>query len=199
MRFAALVLLIGCGAANPAVTFDPAWPEHPHDYRDATDTWTRSGTLRGQYQEVLDLTATIKSPEWRAAHADREAELRGLTGDQRAQFMTQAKAENEGPYEVELLVTTWDRREDDLDKGKRSVWHIALVDDAGHEVNDLEIVKDKRPRFTVRAEFPLFGDFATAYIARFPRTIPLFGPNVHSLRLRMSSERGAVELMWSSS
>ena len=71
------------------------------------------------------------------------------------------------------MVTTWDRRENDLDRGKKSVWRVVLVDEHGHEIEPLEIVKDKRPTFTVRAEFPALGDFATPYIARFPRTPPL--------------------------
>jgi hypothetical protein len=195
MRIAILLVLAGCGT-TAHVTFDAEWPAKVDDYQDVTTAWTRTTVLRGQYQEVLDLAATFKSPAWRAAHAERDAHFRGLTGDAQAQRIAQAKADWAGPYEVELMVTTWDRRENDLDKGKRSIWHVALVDDAGHEIEPLEIVKDKRPAFTVRAEFPAFGDFATAYVARFPRTTPLFGPNVHAIRLRMSSERGGVELVW---
>ena len=191
----ALIVIAACGAPPP-VKLTEEWPASTADYDDVTATWTRRTTLRGQFQEALDLAATFKSPEWRAAHAARDADHRGLTGDARAQRRAQAQAEMAGPYEVELLVTTWDRRENDLDRGKKSVWHVVLVDEAGHEVEPLEIIKDKRPVLTLRAEFPTFGDFATAYVARFPRTSPLFGPNVHAVRLRMSSERGGVELVW---
>jgi hypothetical protein len=48
----------------------------------------------------------------------------------------------------------------------------------------------------VRSDFPAFGDFAVAYIARFPRDKQLLGPNVARLRLRMSSVRGFVVLTW---
>jgi hypothetical protein len=105
-------------------------------------------------------------------------------------------AEMAGPYEVELLVTTWDRRENDLDRGKKSVWRIVLVDATGNEIEPLEIVKDKRPTFTLRADYPALGDFATAYIARFPRDKVLLGPDVKAIRLRMSSARGGIELTW---
>jgi len=198
MKWAALVVLAACGTAPLLVSTTGEWPTVVGDYRDVTEGWTRSAVLRGQYQEVLELVATFKSPEWRAAHAERQADIRGLNGDARAQLMAQAKADWAGPYEVQLMVTTWDRRENDLDKGKRSVWRVVMVDEAGHEIEPLEIVKDKRPTFTVRAEFPGLGDFATPYVARFPRTTPLFGPNVRAIRLRMSSERGGVELAWSS-
>src|SRR6185312_17127156 len=130
------------------------------------------------------------------AHAMRDADHRGLTGDARDQRLAQAQADMAGPYEVELMVTTWDRRENDLDRGKRSVWRVVLVDEQGHEIEPLEIVKDKRPTFTVRAEFPALGDFATPYVARFPRTPAILGPSVHALKLRISGERGGVEVAW---
>ena len=50
---------------------------------------------------------------------------------------------------------------------------------------------------TIRADFPSFGDFATAYIARFSRDKAVLGSNVQRVRLRMSSSRGGVELVWS--
>ena len=196
-RALGLVLLVACGAAPPPLRLTEDWPQQcGGDYDAITEVYTRRTSMRGEYQEVLQLAATLKSPDWRAAHAARDAEHRGLTGEARAQRCAQAQAEVSGPYEVELMVTTWDRRENDLDRGKRSVWHVVLVDEQGKEIEPLEILRDKRPAFTVRAEFPAFGDFAVAYVVRFPRDEPLLGPNAHALKLRMSSERGGVELEW---
>lgn len=191
-----LLVLVACGSKSPPVILDEKWPEHPPSYGDATDAWTRKTALRGQYQEVLELAATFMSPEWRAARAVRDADYRSLTGEQRQAFMEQARADAAGPYEIELMVTTWDRRENDLDRGKRSVWGVVLIDEHGTQVEPLEIVKDKRPPFTVRADFAALGDFATAYIARFPRTTPMLGPNVKKVRLRLFGVRGSVEVEW---
>lgn len=198
MKRALLVLLLAACTPKPAnVRLTEDWPAQPAtDYDTVTFNWTRTAVMRGQYQEVLDVAATFKSPEWRAAHAARDADHRGLTGDERNKRLAQAQADMAGPYEVELLVTTWDRRENDLDRGKKSVWRVVLVDEAGHEIEPLEIVKDKRPTFTVRSEFPALGDFAQPYIARFPRTSPVLGPSVHTVRLRISGERGGVEVAW---
>jgi hypothetical protein len=191
------LLLVACGPRPGPVRLTEEWPAHPaSDYDDVVFNWTRTAVLRGQYQEVLDLAATFKSPEWRAAHALRDADHRNLNDQAREQRLAQAQADMAGPYEVELMVTTWDRRENDLDRGKKSVWRVVLIDDAGHEIEPLEIVKDKRPTFTIRAEFPALGDFATAYVARFPRTPPIMGPGVKAIRLRMSGERGGVEVAW---
>lgn len=197
--FAALLAAFtaaGCSTMHPVVRLTDEWPTEIRDYDDVVGDWTRKAQLRAEYQEVCELVATLKSPEWRAAHAVHDADIRGLTGDARTQRLAQSRADLAGPYEFEVMVTTWDRRENDLDRGKKSVWRIVLIDEQGNEVAPLEIVKDRRPAFVVRAEFPGFGEFATPYIARFPRTTPVFGPGVRQVRLRMSSTRGGLEVAW---
>lgn len=200
MTRALCLLVLGaaaCGAAEPRVRLVEDWPAAPTgDYAGVTERWTRTARMRGQYQEAIELAATFKSPEWRAARAEMDADARGLEGEARAQRIAQARAEAAGPYEFELMVVTWDRRENDLDRGAKSVWRVRLLDEQGMEIEPLEIIKDKRPPFIIRQEFPAFGDFATAYLARFPRTKPLLGPNVQKLRLRFSSTRGGIGLTW---
>lgn len=192
---AVLAFVLGCGGATQ-VRLDEGWPVQAPDYEDTTSAWTRHTTMRGEFQEAASLDAVFKSPDWRAAHAARDAEHRGLTGPARDAVLAQAQADMAGPYEVELIFTTWDRKENDLDRGKRSVWRVVLVDEQGQEIAPIEIVKDKRPVYVLRAEFPSFGDFATAYVARFPRTTPVLGASVRALRLRMSNERGGLEVAW---
>lgn len=187
---------VACAATDPPVRLVEDWPETTAEYVAVTDRWTRRATMRGQYQEALELAATFKSPEWRAARAEKEADARGLRGEARAQWVAQARADAAGPYEFELMVVTWDRRENDLDRGAKSVWRVRLLDEQGLEIEPLEIVKDKRPPYIIREEFPAFGDFATAYVARFPRSRPILGPNVRKVQLQLSSSRGGVGLTW---
>src|SRR4029078_155446 len=94
------------------------------------------------------------------------------------------------------MLTTWDRRENDLDRGKKSVWRVVLLDEHGQEIEPLEVIKDRRPSSVVRAEFPGLGEFATPYIVRFPRTTQLLGPTARQVRLRMSSKRGGLDVIW---
>jgi hypothetical protein len=189
-------LCAACGATYPPVRLTEDWPATIRDYGGVVQMWTRRAELRADYQEVCELVATLKSPEWRASHALHDAEIRGLTGDAREQYLAQARAEVAGPFELEVMATTWDRRENDLDRGKKSVWRVVLITEDGQEIEPLEIVKDRRPAFVVRAEFPALGEFATPYIARFPRTAAIFGPTAKQVRLRMSSPRGGLEVVW---
>ncbi|HVK89359.1 MAG TPA: hypothetical protein VM513_34790 [Kofleriaceae bacterium] len=185
-----------CGPSVSRVPLDNSWPAQPGPYYEVVDQWTRKAVLRGAYQEVLELAATLKSPAWRLAYADRDAQHRGLAGEAREQRFAQAKADAAGPWELELMVTTWDRRENDLDRGQKSIWKVTLLDERGNEIAPLEIVKDKRPAFVVRAEYPALGDFAQAYVVRFPREANILGPGVRQVRLRMSSARGGLTLQW---
>ena len=196
MKPALCLLLCACVATYPSVRLTEDWPGTVRDYDHVVHDWTRKAQLHSSYQEVCELIATLKSAEWRAAQAERDADVRGLTGAARDQRLAQARADVAGPYEIEVMLTTWDRRENDLDRGKKSIWHVALIDDNGQEIQPLEIVKDRRPAFVVRAEFPALGEFATPYIARFPRTTPIFGPTAKQVRLRMSSTRGGLEVTW---
>jgi len=193
---ALLALCAACAVTNPSVHLTEDWPSSVRSYDTVVRDWTRKAQLHANYQEACERVATFKSAEWRAAHAAYEADNRGLTGDARAKHIAQARADVAGPYELEVMVTTWDRRENDLDRGKKSVWRVVLIDEHGQEIEPLEIVRDRRPAFVVRAEFPLLGEFAVPYIARFPRTTPILGPNARQVRLRMSSTRGGVEIAW---
>jgi hypothetical protein len=192
-----LAAFAACATAPaPIVLTDEVPAAAPAGYDAVVAGWTRHGAFEDDYQQALAVDATFKAPAWRVALGERDATLRGLTGAARAARLTQAEADARGPYELELLVTTWDRRENELQRGKKSVWRVVLVDEQDHEIEPLEIVRDKRPPKVIRAEFPTFGDFAVAYVARFPRTTPLLGPTVRRLRLRMTSARGGVELAW---
>ncbi|MBA2542368.1 MAG: hypothetical protein H0V17_22190 [Deltaproteobacteria bacterium] len=171
-----LVLLLGCVGQTP--------------YQRVTNEWTRQTRLDGSYQQVLQLAAVYKSEAWRLAHAEKEANARGLAGAARDQHLAQARADAAGPIEIEMLVSTWDRRENDLDRGKKSIWRVRMLE-GGAEVEPIEILKDKRPILTLRSEFPAMGDFATAYVVRFKRP-----PSAGEIRVRMSSERGGVEVAW---
>ena len=193
---AALLFVAACAHVDPHVRLTEEWPAKVDDYDAVTAAWTRKTSLHKDYQEALRVAATFKSPEWREAHAIKDADARQLVGDARAQRLAQAQAEVAGPYEVELLVTTWDRAENDLDRGKKSAWHVVLVDETDHEIEPMEILRDKRSPYILRAEFPAYEDFAIPYIVRFARTTPVLGEGIHRVRLRVSSERGGVQLAW---
>jgi hypothetical protein len=189
-------LTLSCASASPRVPLSNEWPTNVASYRATTEKWTRSASMSASYQQVLSVDATILSPEWRAARAERDVKLRGLGPAARDELFAKAREQAAGPWEIELLVTTWDRRENDLHRSKRATWRVALLDAEGNEIEPIEIVRDRRPTYVVQAEFPHLGDFAQPYIVRFPKEKAVLGPAIQVVRLRMTSVRGAVEMTW---
>ncbi len=188
--------LAGCGGAATTVAFSEQWPTQSRDYREVTADWTRHAELSEGYQEALVVDATFKSAEWQAAAIERKARLGGLDSTQRAALTQDAQKELADHYELELLVTTWDRRENDLHRGPRSVWKVVLIDDAGVAIEASSIERDRRPANVLRAEYPQLGDFSQAYIARFPRRVDLMRAGARRFQLRIWGSRGAVEMAW---
>lgn len=192
----AATLVAGCTKAPPPVSLAGTWPGQPGDYSETTRAWTRSGELQRDYQMVAEVHATFKSPQWRAAWIDRRAELGKLSAESRAELEAAQRAVDGEAYEVEIIMSTWDRRENDLHRGERSIWRVVLVDGDGQEIAPIEILRDRRSEHAIRDEFPHHGDFSEAYVLRFPRTGRVLGPGVTSIRLRVSSTRGGIELTW---
>lgn len=190
----ALVGATGCATARVPLTNE--WPSSAGEYHAVTREWTRSASLSQDYQLVISAEATLLSAPWRAAKIEREARLRGLGPAARQALLATEQERAQGPWEIELLVTTWDRKENDLHRGARASWRVALLDEQGNEIAPMEITRDRRPPHVVRAEFAHLGDFAQAYVVRFAKEVPLLGPGVRRVRLRVTSARGAVELVW---
>jgi hypothetical protein len=195
--FAVLVSLAGC-ASVPKVPLTSEWPAQAGSYDSVTRDFTRSTSLSAGYQQVLSVDATLLSPLWRAARAVRDAELRGLGTAARDELLAKAKQDAAGNWAIMVIMTTWDRSENDLHRGKRATWKAALLDEQGNEIAPVTIERDRRPEYMVKADFPHYGDFAQAYTVTFPKEKPVLGPSVRQVRLRLASVRGSVELVWQS-
>lgn len=202
MRAAASVAVLwamvaACSAAAPEpVTLTEQWPASPRPYSEANRDWTRSAELYRGFDKLLEVHATFKSPEWRAAHVAERAKRERLPPDAHAELLASEQQEAKDYYDVQLIVATYDERENDLQKGERSVWRLALIDDQGKQVTPISIKRDRRPAEIVGAYFPAMNALAQAYIARFPKDVALLNEGASKFTLRMSSARGAVELVW---
>jgi len=197
-----LALAVACGGPPP-VELNSAWPNQADDYEDVTEKWTRHGRdnsglgdRRHGVEQTIDVYATFKSPEWRAAWIAMEAERHHLSQAAIRELTAKTKAEDAEGYEVVLLVATHDRRSNDLQKGPRSTWRVALVDQGGTEIVASAIKRDRRPRNEVEAEFPKLGDFHEPYVAHFPRSVDLLRPEARRFLLKVTSEQGGVVLEW---
>ena len=206
-RFGVALLLasaIGCGSAPPTVPLTGAWPAQAaadfddldDHYQEQTALWTRRGRVRTGYREVLIVDATLASPPWLAAKAARDGALAGDNAAERDARLAKVQADDATGYVVHLLVATWDRRENNLDRGAAASWAPVLIAENGARLSPSKIARDKRPRPVLRAEFAHLGDFAEAYTVTFPRDVALFRDDAKQIRMRLIGTEGAVELSW---
>ena len=193
--------VLGCGGGSRAVSLSGSWPSEPSgDYLEVTERWTRQGRVRGglaqHYSEVVDVRATLMSPEWRVAYVEKRAEDEMLPPAKVEALLASHKEAAAEQYEVELLVSTYERTLLDLDKGELSVWRVALRDGRGNEVEASEVVRDRRPRTVINEYFPQLEPFHRPYIARFPRDIEIFGDGAERVELVVSNPKATVKLAW---
>ena len=196
--------LVSCGSAPPPIALDGQWPAKvKRDYNDVTRAWTRQGSLNGSFRDglskLLDVTATFRSPEWRTAYVDFRAKRELMPASRRSQLLAEQRTEDEKYYEVVLLVMTHTFRENDLQKGNRSVWRVALVDTSGKEVEASEVESVRVPQEILRAYYPALKPRHEVYVARFPKEgVDIFQGGAERFSLKVASARGGVELIWNS-
>src|SRR5688500_3371411 len=119
-----------------------------------------------------------------------------MTADEKAALLAAERKAAAEHWEVELLVSTYHHRENDFQKGDKSMWRIGLIDDQGRLVRPVDIVPDRRPGSLLVTWFPDWDPFHKAFIVRFPRTVDVLRADAGRFSMRVASQRGSVELVW---
>jgi hypothetical protein len=182
------------------VSLAGTWPSQPDDYEQVTRRWTRHDRVRGDISEhlseIVSVHATLLSPEWRAAYVAKRSEDEMLSPAKRQALLAAQRERDAAYYEVMLIMSAYERRLLDFDRGERSVWRVVLTDGRGNEIEASSIERDRRLRSVIAEYFPALGDFERPFLARFPRDIELFGGGAETIELILASPRATVKLVW---
>jgi hypothetical protein len=201
MRWTLAILLAAC-ASSPKVKVSldpPSAPMTAKQYVDQLKRWSRHGHAIADFDEALSVDATMHSPEFRAAYAEKFIDVYKLSPDDAARKRAELLAQIATIWEFHLNTSghTWEVNE--MLPSKKQ-WRLQLVDDKGRAVEATE-VKLVRDRIEVEQEFyPQAGIFTRAWTVRFPRLMPdgspLVNPDTRSLTLRIAGPKGDVALVW---
>ena len=202
MKLAALaaVLVAGCASAPIVVSLgEPSPPPTAKDYVDELKKWTRHAHLRNDFDQALDVDATLRSPEFREAYAAKYIEVYRIGTENQAHTRGEILSDGADSYEFHVETATHDYDLNDLTSAK-SVWRVTLVDDEGHEVKP-SLVRGVKERRAVDQEFyPYTSIFSRGWTLRFPRArldgAPLVGGDTKALTLRFAGPQGSVDLVW---
>jgi hypothetical protein len=189
-------LLVAACNGSRAIDLSGTWPDNTPSFDQVTRAWTRGDKDIRDFDSVLEVQATFKSPEWRVAYVEMLASRLKLPAEERAKLLDEQRQQAAEFHEFEVLMSTYVSRENDLQRGPKSIWRVILSDDQGNEVTPASIARDRTALEVIREIYPVVPDFSQAYIVKFPTTIELLRPNASAFSLRIGGSRGAVALEW---
>lgn len=201
VAFAVTVTSLGA-CASTTVKLDHGPREYvAADYQQVLNSWTRTGKLLtlSELDDLLTVTATFESYDFRWAYVIRYAQDYRLTVEQRKQLLESTLAETDEHHQfyVALYGTNW--RWTDLTKPE-SAWIVRLIDDVGNETAPKEIIAIRKPGAIEKTYFPYTSAWRRVFRIRFPVSTseghPTISKSARWFGLRFAGAQGNQELHW---
>lgn len=171
------------------------------DYETVLRKWTRSEQLIkvSELDNVLTVTATYESWDFRWAYVVRYAEDYRLTVDQRRTLLEQTLAEARGTHQFYVALYAQRYKWSELNADEPA-WIVRLIDDEGSETAPTDIELIKRPGAIERTYFPYTSPWRMAYRIKFPVVRPDGRPTISGqarwFGLRFAGAQGNDQLVW---
>jgi hypothetical protein len=171
------------------------------DYDGVLRLWTRSAQLTtlDALDNVLTVTATYESWDFRWAYTVRYAEDYRLTVDQRHALLERSLAETHDKHEFYVALQAEKYKWNDLN-AEQPAWIVRLIDDTGTETAPVEIQTIRRPGAIELTYFPYTSPWRSAFRISFPRVRADGRPTIpgaaHWFGLRFAGPQGNQEIVW---
>jgi hypothetical protein len=199
LSFAAL---LAWGCTQPQVRMTEGPREYvATDYDSVLRLWTRSSqyTSLEQMDNVLTVTATYESWDFRWAYAVRYAEDYRLTVDQRHSLLERSLTETREQHEFYVALYAQKHKWADL-TAEQPAWIVRLIDDEGTETaaSDIQIIK--KPGAIELTYYPYTSPWRSAFRLTFPKVRADGRPTISSearwFGLRFAGPQGNQEIVW---
>ncbi len=194
--------LVAVGCTQPAVRLNEGPREYaPTDYETVLERWTRTEDLivMTELDNVLTVTATYESWDFRWAYVVRYADDYRLTVDQRSALLERSLAETKSSHTFYLALYAQKYKWNDLTMDNPA-WIVRLIDDQGSETAPSDIEPIKRPGAIERTYFPYTTPWRSAFRIHFPRSRadgrPTIAPDARWFGLRFAGAQGNQALVW---
>jgi hypothetical protein len=198
----AVLASLAAGCTEERVSLGPGPREYvATDYPDVLKRWTRSESLvnLGELDDLLTVTATFESWDFRWAYVVRYAQDYRLTVEQRRALLETTLRESLESHQfyVALYGSNW--RFADLSR-PNTAWIVRLIDDRGDETAPSTIESIVKPGALERTYFPYTTVWRHAFRIKFPRVAPDGRPTIATdakwVGLRFAGAEGNEELHW---
>lgn len=173
----------------------------PGDYEGIYGRWTRSADDFdfGRLGEVLHVTATFESWEFRWAYVVRYGHDHSFTTDERTRLLEETLVDARGRHRFFVTLGLPVYRDADL-TGVTSDIRVLLVEPSGRQVEPVELVRIARPAADQRRYFPSIHRQRHTYRIAFPAVgpdgAPTIPPDAAYVELRFAAAAGTVNLRW---
>jgi len=202
-RFAAMSAAIGLGGCSqPSVRLAEGPREYvAQDYERVLQRWTRSTELLStrELDNVLSVTATYESWDFRWAYAVRYAEDYRLTIAQRRSLLERSLAECRREHEFFVALFAQKHKWGDLTLDNPA-WIVRLIDETGSEVAPHDITEIRRPGAIEQTYFPYSSPWRRTFRVSFPIAFgdgrPTISPKAKWFGLRFAGAQGNDQLVW---
>jgi hypothetical protein len=197
---ASVALATACG--EPKVSMSAGTREYvASDYPQVLKYWTRSENLIAiaELDDLLSVTATFESWDFRWAYVIRYAQDYRLTMEQRRVLLERTLNETKTRHQFFVALYGNNRRWTDLSR-PNSAWIVRLIDDQGNETAPSSIELIVKPGALERTYFPYTTVWRQAFRVQFP-TVTSTGRQTIAgdakwFGLRFAGAEGNQELRW---
>ncbi len=173
----------------------------PDDYAAIARRWTREERLNTveAMDNVLTVTSTFESWDFRWAYATRYARDYGLSPQEAENLRARSLAETTEEHHFFVALFGTAAEHGDL-TSKEPAWVVRLVDDRGTATEPVDLVKVKSPSPPMRVYYPFVNSWRTAYRVTFPRAradgSPSIGADARWFGLEFTGPQGTTTLVW---
>lgn len=171
------------------------------DYAQVLERWTRTKNLIevSELDNLLTVTATFESWDFRWAYVVKYANDYRLTVEQRRTLLEKTLAETQDSHRFYVALYGTNHRWADLTRANSS-WIVRLIDDEGNETAPLSIELISRPGPLEKRYFPYSTVWRHVFRIKFPTTTPNGQPTIAAdarwFGLRFAGAEGNQELRW---
>ncbi len=203
LLLASLLMLseLGCASHPPKVSLSPTTANYtPRDYKPVLKRWTRSLKLNtlAEMDNVLTVTSTYQSSDFRAAYVARYADDYELSAAQRDTLAKEQQAVSQTQHEFYVALYGQHPEYGDLD-ADTSAWTVELVDAQGTVTRSSELTEIRKPSVHDISYFPYTSPYRKVFRIVFPLQSegkPSVDPKGEWFGLRFVGPQGKAQLVW---
>ena len=195
------ILLLACAQPRRVSLGEGPREYIPYDYDQILQRWTRTGSVvaLAEFDDLLTVTATFESWDFRWAYTIRYAEDYRLTVEQRQKLLDESLGQSRQEHRFYVALYGPNRRWNDLSR-KEGAWVVRLIDDRGNETPARVIKSIQRPGALERTYFPYTNVWRQAFQVVFPTQredgAPTISRDARWFGLRFAGAQGHSDLVW---